>query len=148
MPGESLTIRAADAAATLTTAMGSDAWQGARSGIGELFARHDPELAPAVAAELDASAAMLARADHVVRVRELLGELWRLELTRLLSRAPAAAADLATWAAAVRAELPAPARVWNQTNLAEDHGIVNAVLNGNQYVHFMDSPPESGPVSS
>jgi len=126
--------------AALAAAMGTGSWAAARSGLAQLFARHEPAARAAIEAQLDANAAAIARVRDGEHARRLLAELWRLELAGLLDRRPAASADLAIWASSTRAALPPSSQAWTQTNTAHYHGIVHAVLLGNQYNHYMDSP--------
>jgi hypothetical protein len=134
-------LLAKEAGATLVAAMTGDAWDSARSGIGLLFTRHDPDTWAAVEAQLDSNAALMKRSVDPERTRLLLSEIWRLEFSGLVSRSPAAAGDLAAWVTSARDDLPKASRVWTQTNTARDHGVINAVLHGDQHIHYMDSPP-------
>jgi hypothetical protein len=139
MPAEEELTLARAAGATLVMAMMNGTWDSARAGIASVFMRHDPDVWASVEGQLDANAALMKRSGDVARTRLLLAELWQLEFGGLLARNPGAAEDLAVWAISTQASLPGTSQVWTQTNTAHDHGVINAVLHGNQYNHYMDS---------
>ncbi|MFF9763262.1 MULTISPECIES: hypothetical protein [Streptomyces] len=136
-------------ATTIVAAMATDAWATARDRAAELFHRRSPDRQADIEAQLDANAALVARAEDGERARGALIGLWQLELEGFLARHPDAAGDLSALAAEIQAVLPAAQQQWVQNNTARDHGVVNAVQHGAQHNYYMDAtsarPPE-GPA--
>jgi hypothetical protein len=84
------------AGTALVGAIATDAWQGARTGLVELWRRVHPEQADAVDAELTASRAevLAARAAGEADVEQALAADWQLRIQALLRAKPAVAVEL------------------------------------------------------
>jgi hypothetical protein len=90
---------------------------------------------------LDGSASRVESAQDTDRERERQLPRWQDDLEDFLQRHPQAAAELHALVDRIQQDLPAGQQSWAQTNIARDHGIVNAVQHGNQHNYYMDSPP-------
>jgi hypothetical protein len=132
-------------AAAIVSAMATDAWAAARDRTVELFRHHSPERQAEVATQLEANAALVARAGDAERARGVLVGPWQVELEEFLARHPDAEEDLAALSDRIRAALPTQSRQWVQNVTAHDGSVVNAVQHGTQHIHYMDS---SGPQAS
>jgi hypothetical protein len=129
-------------ATTVVAAMATDAWQAARARTVRLF-HHRTHDFPAVEAQLEGDAVVVARDEDAEAARQELVGPWRRRLVALLREDPDAAAELTALIHEVRRELPQAQRSWVQTNTAHGHGIVNAVQHGSQHNYYPDSaPPE------
>jgi hypothetical protein len=126
-------------ATTLVAAMATGAWQGARAGAARLFHRGGHAL-PEIEGRLDSDAEIVKQAKDPDGARADLAGGWKQRLALLLREFPDARADLAALIDQVRGELPSAQAGWVQTNLATDHGVVNAVQHGNLNTFHMDSP--------
>ncbi|MFD1112856.1 hypothetical protein [Sphaerisporangium aureirubrum] len=84
------------AGSALITAIATDAWEQARTGVVSLWRRARPEEALAVERELtEARAEMLAsRAEGTPEIEVTLAEAWQIRLQRLVRQDPALAAEL------------------------------------------------------
>jgi hypothetical protein len=109
----------------------------------------------AVEAQLDGDAEVVEQDEDADGARQDLVGHWKRRLTALLREFPETETDLTALIDQVRQELPPAQRGWLQTNLAADHGVVNAVQHGNQYTFYMDSPnpqnrtgPETGEAAT
>lgn len=126
---------AAAAAATLVTAMATDAWQGVKHAVAGLFRRGRPGEHAAIEAQLDRNANSVSVATDPDGTRQRMRGIWQEEFEGLLRGAPALAADLA---AIVSGAAPAGARI-EQHNTARDFGTIYAAVLGS--VHRHPDPP-------
>ncbi|WP_329316976.1 MULTISPECIES: hypothetical protein [unclassified Streptomyces] len=134
-------------ATTIVAAMATDAWTTVRGGFSAFIRRRSPDLHAGLEARLDDGAALVARSPDAGTARGVLVGLWQGELERFLAAHPDAAEELEVQTAGMRAALPAVQQQWVQHNTARDHGVVNAVQDGTQHNHYMDSPGTQPPAS-
>jgi hypothetical protein len=127
-------------ATTVVAAMATNAWQAARAGTARLFRHDGPARQEAAAAQLEADAALVARAGNAERARRGLIPRWQLELEELLRDHGDAAGEVQALVREVRSLLPRAQQSWVQNNIARDHGQVFAAMGGNVIVH--QGPPE------
>ncbi|MER6086310.1 hypothetical protein [Streptomyces sp. NPDC001833] len=146
MTQQEIAALAMTGATTIVAAMATDAWATVRGGFSAFIHRRSPDLHAGIEARLDDAAALLAQARDAESARGVLVGLWQLELERFLAAHPDAAEELEVQTAEMRAALPAPQQQWVQRNTARDHGVVNAVQDGTQHNHYMDSPGTQPPA--
>lgn len=135
-------------ATTIVAAMATGAWETARNATVALYRRYVPDQQRAVEGQLDRSAGRVERADDIDGERGRQLPRWQDELEDFLQQNPQAASELEAVIDRIRQDLPAAQQSWAQTNIAREHGIVNAVQHGNQHNYYMDSPPGTDTVNS
>ncbi|MEU9647891.1 hypothetical protein AB0E00_03055 [Streptomyces sp. NPDC048110] len=128
-------------ATTIVAAMATGAWENARNATVALYRRYVPAQQAAVEVQLDGSAGRVERAQDPERERERQLPRWQDDLEDFLQRNPEAAAELHALVDRIQQDLPGALQSWAQTNIARDHGIVNAVQHGSQHNYYMDSSP-------
>ncbi|UQX03396.1 hypothetical protein [Streptomyces sp. RerS4] len=128
-------------ATTIVAAMATDAWTTVRDGFLAVIRRGGPELHAGIEARLDDAAVLVMPGQDPEPARRLLIRQWQLELERFLAAYPDAAEELEAQTDRMRAAVAAAPQRQNQYNNAHDHGVVNAVQNGNQNNFHMDSGP-------
>ena len=134
MLAEELAAVASTSATTLVAAMTTDAWHGARSGVGRLFRRDGRDRQKTAEMQLDSNADLVAKADDQNRARTSLVGVWTLEFERFLIQHPDADDDLRALMAQVRASLPSAQQSWVQTVIAYG-GLSVGVQGGNVVMH-------------
>ncbi|MGW5866581.1 hypothetical protein ACWFRJ_30910 [Streptomyces sp. NPDC055239] len=148
MTQQEIAALAMTGATTIVAAMATDAWTTVRSGFSAFIRRRSPDLHAGIEARLDNGAALVAQAGDAKSARGVLVGLWQGELERFLAAHPDAAEELGVQTAEMLAALPTMQQQWVQHNAAHDHGVVNAVQDGTQHNHYMDSlgtqPPSPG----
>jgi hypothetical protein len=134
----------------LVSAMATDAWQGARDGVGRLFRRGGEVRQAAIEAQLDEDADTLVRAkgsSDEDAVRQELVPVWSRRLSRLLEEHPDAEADVRVLINELHRDLPSAQQSWVQTNIVRDNSTQFAVQGGNINVHQVlgkQIPPADG----
>jgi hypothetical protein len=148
---EELAALAAAGAATVVTAMATDAWNVIREAVAGLFHRLEDRRRAAIEERLDGNAALVEQADDPDRARTALRGMWTLELVALLREDPDCREELArliaeadgaptgdqdTAAADTRNSASGgdEGTVFVQTNTVRGHATVFAVQNGDQHV--------------
>jgi hypothetical protein len=128
-------------ASAVVAAMATDAWQAARTGTARLFRHDEPARQEATARQLEADAALVARAADADRARLGLVPRWQVVLEELLHEHGGAAGEVQDLVQEVRLLLPETQKTWVQNNIARDQGQVFASLGGNVIVHQRNSEP-------
>lgn len=141
---QEVAVLAMTGATTIVAAMATSAWENARGATVALYRRYVPAQQAAAEAQLDGSAGRVESAQDADRERERQLPRWQDDLEDFLQRHPEAATDVHALVDRIRQDLPAAQQSWAQTNIARDHGIVNAVQHGTQHNYYMDSPPSTG----
>jgi hypothetical protein len=126
---------AAAAAATLVSAMATDAWRGVRDSIAGLFHRHGRQ--HDIAARLDEHAELVARAPAPDDARRALRRLWTRELTALIHLDPTHRESLSSLVANHEGVLSGAADRFpmTQTNVSHGSGALFAVQGGDIHIH-------------
>ncbi|MER6112569.1 hypothetical protein [Streptomyces hirsutus] len=144
MLAESLAAVAAAGSTALVGAMATDAWQVTREGAARLFRREAgrAEPRPGLVVQLDADAALVARAEDAEPARQSLVPGWRLRLEEFLRADPEAADGLRELTERTLAALPRTEQHWVQHVNAHDRSQVFAAQGGNVIVHREAGDPE------
>jgi hypothetical protein len=135
MSAEALTALAAAGGTALVGAIATDAWKTARNEMAKLFSRGGAQRKAAIEVQLDGHAVLVERVNDSDQIRQLLAQLWQLELTRLLEEYPDVESELRHVIAQVQDSLPAEQEQWVQNNIAGGGGVVYAVQDGRQTIH-------------
>lgn len=142
---DELAALAAAAAATVVTAMATDAWQGVRDAVTGLFHLSRRRRAD-IRDRLDGNADLVARAAVPDQARQALLGVWTLEMSALLSEDPSSREPLARLVAEYGVGISEDRRgfVVAQTNTAYGFGTVFGVQGGAIHVHsdHSDHPVE------
>lgn len=133
---DELAALAAAAAATVVTAMATDAWTGVRDTVAKLF-RRSRRKDTVIRARLDDSAELVEQAVAPDEARQALLGLWTLELSALLRADPASREPLERLVAEYRGEVAQERRAFlaTQSNAAYGFGTVFGVQNGDLHIH-------------
>ncbi|MEW2121215.1 hypothetical protein AB0945_39980 [Streptomyces sp. NPDC005474] len=137
------------AATTIVAAMATSTWDVTKAGVARVFRRtggaeSEPELGASIEAQLERSAARIARAADPDAVRQAQIVLWREDLENLMHDHPQAEAELRTLMEAIRQQLPPVQQHWVQRIEARDGGFaVGAQGPGSRVIVYRDrdTPP-------
>jgi hypothetical protein len=140
MSTEALTALAAAGSTALVGAIATDAWETARNAMARLFRRDGDQRQAAIEVQLDGNVVLVERANDPDQIRQLLAQLWQLELTRLLEEYPDVESELRDIIARVQDTLPAEQKQWIQNNIAGGGGVVYGVQDGTQAIHHHHVP--------
>jgi hypothetical protein len=144
---EILASLAATAATAVVAAMGTDAWESARSRVARLLGRNDRQRVKFIEAQLDEDATLVHDADERDKVRAELAPLWGRRLAGLLQANPDAAEELQGLIKQVRTELPPTQREWLQQYIRVTGGgtVFAQQGSGGQHIHYdRPSAPAGG----
>jgi hypothetical protein len=146
---ESIAALATAAGTTLVTAMATDAWQAARTGIARLFSRTGTASQAAVEEQLDRHQEMVVRAEDPDQVRQRLVAGWQAEIELMLQREPDVAPSLASLLEEVQRILPPTATrgIVQNVHVSGSGNLTNVVAGGNVIHHNMPATqPQTGPA--
>lgn len=144
---EELGNLAQQGAIALVGAMATGVFQAARTGIGRVFGRLEPNRQARIEEQLDEEERLVIAAEGGRdQAREALASGWELRLKQLLKDLPEVEPELRDLISRLQAALPKAQQQWVQTNVASGHGTVLAAQGGDVIYHQTtgkQAPPAS-----
>ncbi|WLQ67601.1 hypothetical protein [Streptomyces glycanivorans] len=150
MSADPMTALAMTGATTIVAAMATSAWQTTRDGTARLFNRGGRDL-PALQAQLDGDADIVAEDDDTDGARQDLVGPWRRRLTALLREHPEVEAELRALVDEARRELAPAQQNWIQ-HITAHQGLAAGTLGDHSSVtiHYhsaAEHQPSASPPS-
>ena len=140
---------AAAGGTAMVGAMVTDAWEAARDGCAQLFARAGTDRRAVIEAQLVDDADTVAHMDEAEReqVRQELAPVWRRRLGRLLEEHPDANTDLENLIVEIQKALPPDQgqHMQTQINIARENARVFGVMGGDIHYHEGAASPSRPP---
>ncbi|MEU2358948.1 hypothetical protein ABZ599_39405 [Streptomyces misionensis] len=147
MSADQMTALAMTGATTIVAAMATSAWQTTRAATARLFSRGGHDL-PAIEAQLDGDADIVAEDDDTDGARQDLVGPWRRRLTALLREHPEVEAELRALVGEARRELAPAQQNWSQ-HITAHQGLAAGTMGDRSSVtiHYHSAPEHQPPAS-